>query len=339
MVSLKNRHIIQGEPNFTTILPGPCQARCAFCVEPEGPNPDSLETFLSSFRDLASGELPPIFRTLSISGGEPTLSPVFDKVLQTIREQEGQRFKRVVLTTNGVALGRHLDTLRGAVSHVNLSRHAADDKANRRVFKTKKVPSAEELKELASKLNRRGIPVNLNCVYSTAHFCGGPTADYDRTLWRRQAKRLVSFAKDVGASSLVFRLDHRGQLRGPSALEKAFDDYESVHEDSCPSCRVSVKFIRGISVSFKQSAYEPTTLHPTDELYELVLHSDGSLCTDWSRRQVVERPIPQADWYNAAEHAAPAVSPLVDGCGQSHSCRPYVVFPESQHRVSMSRPD
>src|SRR5262249_2470135 len=120
--------VMQDEPNCTLILPGPCQARCRFCVEPVGPAPSSNDEWLRLQQRLLEG-LPKVFRILSISGGEPTLSPVFERVLEMIarkRKEDPMRFHRVVLTTNAhpASFERHLPAIGNAITHLNISRHA-----------------------------------------------------------------------------------------------------------------------------------------------------------------------------------------------------------------------
>lgn len=290
---LRHRYL---EPNLTAILPGKCQARCRFCIEPEGPPPPSMSAWLDSFESLMLRELPPTFRTISISGGEPTLSPVFASALELlVKAREAGRIKRVVLTTNGSAksLTKHLEQIGRAVTHVNISRHAVDDDDNARVFKTTKIPRGDELRDMIGQLNRRGLPVNLNCVYSSEHLFGEQLKDAPLAYIRAEAKRFIGFARALGATSVVFRHDHRVfDLSHTTPLEAAFDDYAVMHQAQCASCRVVGKLIRGMPVNFKRSAYEPMEHHLVSELYELVLHSDGGLYRDWSRQQPIERPLP-----------------------------------------------
>lgn len=303
-VSLAELSLPYLEPNVTAILPGKCQARCPFCVEPEGPAPRSSGEWVRSFESLLR-ELPAIFTTLSISGGEPSLSPVFEPVLDSLaRHRESGRLKRVVLTTNGCvkSVFRHLDAIGRAVTNVNLSRHAIEDRANAGVFRTQKVPTQSKLADLISQLNRRGVPVNLNCVYSAQHAFAADITGRSRAHVRAEAKRYITFAKSVGASSVVFRYDHREwDVERPTALETAFDDYAVVHHTACASCRVVGKLIRGLPVNFKRSAYEPVQLHDESELYELVLHSDGVLYRDWSRLHPVERPLPEVEFVGPSQ--------------------------------------
>jgi hypothetical protein len=304
IADLRHRHL---EPNFTAILPGKCQARCPFCIEPEGPAPPSISYWLTSFSSLLNSELPPNFSTVSLSGGEPSLSPAFPDALSLLAQHRiSGRLKRTVLTTNGFMRGMtaHLDTIGRAITNVNISRHATDDGANIRVFKSRGVPGKADLTDLVSELNRRGVPVNLNCVYSAEHAFGASISTHSRSRIRAEAKRYISFAQEIGASSVVFRFDHRTwNSEKPTRLEAAFDDYAIVHQASCASCCVVGKVIGGLPVNFKRSAYEPVELHLETELYELVLHSDGALYRDWSRLHPVARPLPRMQFMAEAWEA------------------------------------
>ena len=292
IANLRHRYL---DPNFTAILPGKCQARCRFCLEPEGPPPPSSAAWLESFEALVTRELPPTFRTVSISGGEPTLSPVFEPMLRVLAGlRPSRRIVRVVLTTNGNAKGltKYMDAIGAAVTHVNISRHAADDFANARVFKTHNVPDADQLRDLIAELSRRGVTANLNCVYSQQHAFGRLINDDSREDLRNDAEHYITFARTVGATSVVFRHDHRvWEPERTTALEGAFADYAEVHRTECESCRVVGKVIRGMPVNFKKSAHETVDLHIDSELYELILHSDGALYRDWSRKHPIRRPL------------------------------------------------
>ncbi|MFO0822537.1 MAG: radical SAM protein [Gemmataceae bacterium] len=287
----------QLEPNLTAILPGKCQARCRFCLEPEGPRPPSVEEWLGAFRSLLQ-QLPPLFRVLSLSGGEPSLSPVFHDVLDLLRQhRDVGRLRRIVLTSNGRVEGmtRHLDALGRAVTHVNISRHAVDDELNARIFRTHDVPTTSELALLIAQLNRRGVPVNLNCVYSELEAFGRRSREDDIDEWRADASQFVNFARTVGASSVTFRHDHREpHLEQPTPLEAAFEEIQTIHSAECRSCRVVGKLISGMAVNFKRSAYEPIKFHDRSELYEMVFHSDGRLYRDWSRRHPIALPLEPA---------------------------------------------
>lgn len=328
-ITFDELRVFQLDPNLTAILPGLCQARCPFCVEPHSRQQATADEWLQSFRTLLCQELPEVFRTLTVSGGEPTLSPAFEEVLRIlIPLRSSGRLLRTVLTTNGTheGLSSRLDLIGDAFTHVNISRHAVRDEVNRAVFKSDQVPSTQELAGLISKLNRRGIPVNLNCVYSLKHAFGKKIKADDGFSLRTAAKDFISFAKAVGASSVVFRLDHREpSFERATFLEEAFNDYKTVHEAQCKSCHVIGKFIRGLPVNFKRSSYEPIELHPAYELYEMVLHSDGCLWRDWSRKYMINRPLPNRigseDWYQLAPRGVSGItSPVTECDGPQQTC-------------------
>jgi pyruvate-formate lyase-activating enzyme len=326
--------LFQLEPNFTAILPGRCQARCPFCVEPEAPSPATAEQWLASLRSLLNGELPAVFRCLSISGGEPSLSPAFPGLLTLLAEQRSsRRFARVVLTTNGCPDGilAQMDAIAAAVTQVNISRHAVDDSVNAGIFRSGDIPSRYMLSKLIAKLNRRGLPVNLNCVYSPHHAFGKRIGAMDATRLRAAADEFISMAKDVGASSVVFRYDHRETFNDrPSWLEVLFSDYADIHEASCPSCHIVCKFVRGLPTYFKRSAYEPTADHAGIYLYELVMHGDGGLYLDWSRLRPVQRPLPPSepteDWHRLKRADTTPILDFAEECADRQDTCTLLLF-------------
>lgn len=294
---MEDYRVLQPEPNLTAILPGHCPAKCPFCVEPEHPKQAAPLDWLKSFEKLLE-ELPDLFAFLTISGGEPSMSPIFSEVLHRIEpHRRSGRLKRVVLTTNGSSkhLSDHLAAISRAVTHINISRHSVDDEINRQTFKTRSIPGAEGLKDLIWRFNQMGVPVNLNCVHSSKHVFGLDPRKVSLGELKGEAIRFIDFAKEMGASSVVFRGDHReNRLDGEVELENAFSDYTTVHESRCESCRVIGKLIRGIPINFKRSIFEPTQVHKENEIFELVFHSDGSLCRDWARNHYLHRPLPKS---------------------------------------------
>ena len=92
--------------------------------------------------------LPDCFDQLSLTGGEPTLSPYFLEVLDVVRSRRN-KYKKVVLTTNGQKILDFKKEIKQTVDHINLSRHHWTEKKNAEVFKTKNVPGFKKLKEIS----------------------------------------------------------------------------------------------------------------------------------------------------------------------------------------------
>lgn len=257
-------------PNFTIITPGGCNAKCGFCTDSMNRSP-SKNYMANLIKTIAT--LPPEYTQVSISGGEPTLSPDLMTILWLIKASN--RFSKVVLTTNGSKLASFVDQLSGLVNHVNISRHAFDYDANVKIFGTSSIPTDAQVKVMASDLNRLGIDVNLNHVYNDElQVTVGNGVNY--------ITKYVNYAKSLNASSVAFRYDQNHNSLKETHLERYMLDqgYKIINEGGCPSCRTHTHLVDGMSVMMKASLAEPK-LVMGKEIYELIYHIDGRLCTDW----------------------------------------------------------
>lgn len=246
-------------PNFSIVLPGGCNAVCRFCFwKWDGGWPVSFDAKLALANANLSRQL---FRTLSLTGGEPTLSPVLDLTLEWVQRTRN-RWDRVVLTTNGFALERKTPVLDGAVTHVNISRHAVSDELNRKVFGTSSVPSRNELPRIVDKLNRIGIPVTMSKVLS-------PNEPKENVL------KYIRFAKKIGATSVFLRKQH-GDLDAHPA-EEAFSAYKRT-VSGCPVCLSVSQIIEGMPVAWKRGLLEPAEVG----MHEVIMQPSGALTIDWA---------------------------------------------------------
>ncbi len=80
-----------GTANFSIILPGDCNAKCKFCFwkRNRSESPLFLQQ-LAWYLDALGG----VVRQISITGGEPTLSPWFDGLMEVLK---GYPDRKVVL--------------------------------------------------------------------------------------------------------------------------------------------------------------------------------------------------------------------------------------------------
>lgn len=255
-------------PNFTIITPGGCNSFCSFCTEPfkQKPSPDYLANLVA----VLDHGLPTHFRQVSISGGEPTLSPALEAILTLV--QMSGRFDKVVLTTNGARLMQYVDLFKDKVNHLNVSRHAIGYEANTKVFGTRNIVTDEDLKKASFELNKAGVDVNLNFVYGKDSQL---TVDY--------VLQYIDYAKSVGATSVSFRYDQNENSLEPTYLEKLFEEWVKVRSGGCPVCRNHTVLVGGFPVVFKASFAEPSKA--IDDVYELVYHITGKLTTDWEGKR------------------------------------------------------
>ena len=265
-----------GKPNFTVILPGGCNARCPFCywsqrddeITDSGAYADALKTAIE--------RLPKEYRRVTLTGGEPTLSPHLGTALDVLRKT--REWEAVVLTTNGTGLNEYIDHAHKgnpAADHVNISRHAATSRESLRVFGAKNAPSDSQLRTYVSRLNETGVDVTLNCVLH------GQFTDV-----REEILEYVDNAKKLGASQVVFRSDQKLESTAPPYELKAMGDWKVITRWSCDACMVWRQVIHGMPVFWKASVSEPSVT--TGYVYELVLQPNGQLTVDWAGEKPYE---------------------------------------------------
>lgn len=262
------------QPNFTVVTSGGCNAKCTFCTDDM--NRPASKDYIQNLAKAIS-ELPSEFTQVSITGGEPTISPDFLTILYMIKASN--RFQKVVLTTNGTKLAEFIPQLRGLVHHVNISRHGVGTAVNQRIFGNKRIPDDAELTKMCTALNKQGIDVTLNHVYHN------PSSNDDLPALGSsiQVKRFAEYARNVGASAVAFRFNQNENTLAPTFIETQMerDGYAKINEGGCPVCRSHTHLVNGMPCMFKASIAEPAdTLG--DDIYELIYHVDGRLCSDWA---------------------------------------------------------
>ncbi len=286
-------------PNTTVLLPGDCNAHCDFCFW----NRDEANIpFDHTFSEKALKQLkrlPTEFSVLSVSGGEPTLSPEFTRFsLMLIKNRTALRLTRTVLTTHGGNLLRNLDVALAAYDHINISRHRIGYEANVEVFKTDKIPTDAALKALIKKIHKVSkVDVTLNCVVPanvTKEFCD----------------EFVSYAKDLGADAVSFRKVASTAKRTKAEIAYA-EKYKYISKTKCPVCRGAVmRDDDGFEIRWKGSVMEPSL--QTGGVYEAVMHPDAKVYTDWGRTTPFPFPKPKVPRIAVEPEPFPGTS---GGCG------------------------
>lgn len=258
---LKENTIIN--PNLSIVVPGGCNANCQFCFWKKT---KTCNNYLEKMKVTLSN-LPSQFYQLSLTGGEPTLSPYLEGIVNSI---DREKFKHTVLTTNGANLLEKVNILKGKIDHINISRHHYDDNINNSIFNSKML-TTEQLKEVTNELNKVGIDVTYSAVLN------------ENLSTKEEIETYIQFAKENGASQVFFRKPH-GTL-DPSDAEKAFESVES-KEYSCPVCRTKNQIINEIKVSWKASLEEPSKELGT--IYELIMNENAELTKDWEGKLKVD---------------------------------------------------
>jgi len=270
MLNITNKY----GPNATVLLPGGCNAACDFCFwNSEEAKIKPPADFIERVFDIVD-RLPDEFNCLSISGGEPTLSPIFGKFMSALAlHRRDTKLERVVLTTHGGNLNNHIPVVGAAVDHINISRHSVTDEGNFEIFKTKKIPTNKELKKLIKRIHdNTQCDVTLNCVVNkdvSVEFC------YE----------FIRYANDIGADAVSFRKTASDVTK--TEAEKYFAKKHGVlGETECEVCRGMEQNVYGFNVRWKGTVHEPSI--ETNGVYEAVIHPDGNAYTDWGMKHPIE---------------------------------------------------
>ena len=288
-------------PNFTIITSGGCNAKCDFCTDPY--NSMAHPQYISKLME-AINTLPSNFNQVSITGGEPTISPDLQAILSLVKFSG--KFSKVVFTTNGTKLLQNLDLISDTVNHVNISRHAIGYEDNVKIFKNKQIINDEDLATACFELSKKGVDVNLNHVYIK-------NSNYDI----KYVREYVAYAKQVGASSVSFRYDQEENSLEQTYLEKLFESFKIINQGSCPVCRNHTILVDGFPVVFKASFAEPS--NSVDYLYELIYSPTGKLTEDWEGKKIYKKPTPQPKVIEKRIEV-PVYRPVGGGCGRSGGC-------------------
>jgi len=278
-----------GNPNLSIVLPGPCNGHCKFCFW----KPQIFlirPAYVRVVKDILKN-LPEQFKQISITGGEPAISPYLEDVLKLI---DKKKFLKVVLTTNGTNLMNKLNVISKKVNHINISRHHYDDSVVKEIYGTNTIPNEEELIALCSECNRLGMDVTFNCVITN-------------NISPKNIRRFINHAKDCGASAVSFRKQH-GNLE-PTKHEKYYEGWKTTYSSCCPVCRTKGQFIDGMYVNWKCSSLEPSV--ELKGVYEGIIQTNGNFTADWEGKIILYGEKEEVDM-GALDDAIKATEGLLD---------------------------
>jgi len=262
------------------VMPCYCQANCPFCF-----NKQTLETqvhIFGVFYDNLKLSLDLLFNNISnrkisldITGNEPTFNTEqFREVMDLLKRYKakfGSSIDKVVLTTNGYHLFECIDMINGVVDIVNISVHHYDYEVRRsNIFKTKYIPSNNDLKSINNALARHGIKTTSIAVINN---------QMNVTDWVEFLVMFSMFSDETGFENTRIRLDFTDET---GAMEKIFD-YQLKDEIVQKQCGLFTKILNG-------NGYEIRIYKGVKDLVdyvvgiEMVIDDDGQLYLDYNKR-------------------------------------------------------
>ena len=116
--------------NFSIFLLGECNANCKFCVAHIRNDQLKDDRIQIGYIKKAIELVKPLNLIISLSGGEPTLSPIFEEVCDLVKD-----FRIKVVTTNGYGLEKVLPILiRNKWTYLNISIPHYDECCSKRMM-------------------------------------------------------------------------------------------------------------------------------------------------------------------------------------------------------------
>jgi uncharacterized Fe-S cluster-containing radical SAM superfamily enzyme len=257
------------DPNFSIVAPGGCNANCSFCFAKDKKcKTAELGDYLSKLCTTLS-ILPKQFYQISITGGEPLLSPYIIPILSGIFPYK-KKYTNVLLTTNGTNLLSMAEMVSMSVDHINISRHHYDEYENKAIFGGSYDIMDNNIVDIIDAYSKKGIDISANCVINDS-----TTKEF--------IESYIKWARDIGFKAVRFRKEN-GKLE-KTPVEKTYKDHKVIWSGKCPVCRTDKQVIHGFDVFWKSSVLEPSTA--VKEVFEVVFAPDGDIYQDWAFTQPV----------------------------------------------------
>lgn len=290
--------------NFTIFLDDVCNADCKFCIEQIKTANNGRINKIGKIGDPAEylrrldeilGKIRPYNPSVSVTGGEPLLSPCFRDALRILARH---RFRKVIITTNGTNIEQYADDIIAAgISHVNFSRPSYDADVCQRIMRFRdRMPSFAVLESAIAKLEAGGVRTRFNCIVSREGIGSLP-----------EMRKYLAFVRSTGCRHVVFRelmsfneQECRNAEKAAYAAENRVlmnDLWAEIEQDSA---FIPFSNIRGHYYYIEIYKYQDMTVvseranlkflekyrrENLHYIYETVFHPNGNLCAGWNETE------------------------------------------------------
>lgn len=266
--------------NFSIFLLGECNAKCKFCVAHIRNNQLKDDRIQLEYIKKAIELVKPLNPTVSLSGGEPTLSPIFEEACYLLKD-----FRIKAVTTNGYALKQTIPTLiKNKWTYLNISIPHFDD------VKQKCMMNWDKNIDVS---NVGFDNVRLSCILST-----------EGINTKEDVFNYVNYFYEKGVRNFIFRQMTEGEVFPTNERNESIVDYIRNNKVDMTTCIPKefefFKENRGyyywvLLHKYKDAviAYEAADLAERNDalqdnkIFELVLHPNGNLSYGWDPNKEV----------------------------------------------------
>lgn len=257
-----------------------CDANCAFCIEKcSRHDPEDADAFLDSMRQVV-GQLKDqgAFRTLSVTGGEPTIFPRIQEVVDFANEVKPMLFS---INSNGAKL----DAIKeGSLNGwLNLSKHAiCDDNVFARNMRIGRCDM------LGFRCRQPNAKLRLQCVLGAYDGLGNIDAidgfiDHYRDVADDFSFRSLIIESECGRMSPLFEKLRDALFDGGYIVEQAVQDYYVYETYKRDGVTITLSW----ADMFQLQRYNET--HKDNFLEEIIVHPDGMVTGSWNKKTLVIR--------------------------------------------------
>lgn len=293
--------------NFSIFIDDYCNADCKFCVAQlryqhknkmyQKEHIRNLDEYLKRLEEVLK-IVRPLNPSISITGGEPTLSPILTDVLQMV---DNLNFRKRTITTNGSGLfnTQNNDTILNNLikygwNHLNISRASYDDNINREIMRyntEKEYCTMEMMKEILSVCNTSELHHRISCLLLKESINSVS-----------EIKKFIDFYFDLGANNFIFRelMDYDKTAINTEKMKYCDENkiklYDIWHQfDNFPEF---IPYMNILGYYYYVEIYKylgNTVASESADLniqnrekqknpnvvYEMVFHNNGNLCGSW----------------------------------------------------------
>lgn len=307
---------VYGNVNFNIFIDDYCNADCRFCVaqlryehrqamynkahiKDQDQYLRRLEEILKTVRKLDP--------SVSITGGEPTMSPILTEVLRMV---DAYQFRKRTITTNGSGLlqVQENDTILNQLiryhwDHLNISRASRFEEQNRQIMRyasDKEYCTVEMLKEILDIANHSDLKHRISCLLLK-----------ESVNCVEEMKRYVDYYGGLGADNFIFRelMDYDKSVVNTEKMRYCEENkirlYDIWHEfEKYPEFEpylnllgyyyyVEIYKYHGMTVASESADLNiqnrEMMAHP-NVVYEMVFHNNGNLCGSWIDKERILDP-------------------------------------------------
>ena len=292
--------------NFSIFVDDYCNADCKFCVAQLryenmalAYKKPKIEDDLEYYKrlDEVLTYIEPLNVSVSITGGEPTLSPRFKKIIELV---DKHNIRKRTITTNGSALLKKQDgkkildyLIDNKFDHLNISKAHYDEEINKKIMRYNKgYCSNEDLKKIIPYALEHGLRPRLSCILlkDGIHDVDG-MASY------------IEFYEKLGIDNIIFRelMDYEEKTmcnrekidynkRNKVKLndiwkeidkDKRFIPYKNLLGYYYYVEMYDYNKVRVCSESADLRVQSKEKNDNQDIVYEMVFHPNGNLCGSW----------------------------------------------------------